>query len=71
MGKGVGQGTTTHDRRYVVRPQALEDLRERVQQMMVTQPAETTAEVSWLVEQLEMNKEVLLGIIDHLISEEA
>lgn len=54
-----------------MRPQALEDLRDRVQQLMVTQPAETTAEASWLVEQLEMTKEVLLGIIDHLINEEA
>lgn len=48
---------------------SLQDLRERVMQLVVTRPAETTPEAEWLVAELEKNKEVLLGIIDHLLTE--
>lgn len=46
----------------------LEELRERAQHMMVTTPAETSNEMNWLVQELETNKEVLLGVIDYLLA---
>lgn len=53
-----------------MRNEALEDLRERALQLVETRPAETTPEATWLVAELERNKEVLLGLIDHLLTEE-
>lgn len=53
-----------------MRVEALEDLRERALQLVETRPAETTPEATWLVAELERNKEVLLGLIDHLITQE-
>lgn len=53
-----------------MRAQSLEDLRERALELVVTRPAETTPEATWLVAELERNKEVVLGIIDHLLTEE-
>lgn len=38
-------------------------------QLVVTRPAETTPEAEWLVAELEKNKEVMLGLIDHLLTE--
>lgn len=52
-----------------MRTQSLDDLRERVMELMMTRPAETTPESEWLVAELERHKEVMLGIIDHLITE--
>lgn len=49
---------------------ALETLRERAEQLLVVRPAEVTPETTWLVEELEKNKQVLLGLIDYLLSSE-
>jgi hypothetical protein len=54
-----------------VRTQHLEDLRERALQMVEARPAETTPEATWLVSELERNKEVVLGIIDYLLTQDA
>lgn len=53
-----------------MRSEALEDLRERALELVKTSPAETTPEATWLVAELERHKEVLLGLIDHLLTEE-
>lgn len=50
--------------------QALEELRERALELVQTRPAETTPEATWLVAELERNREVLLGLIDFLLTEE-
>ncbi|HVM14862.1 MAG TPA: hypothetical protein VM287_11115 [Egibacteraceae bacterium] len=54
-----------------MRAQSLEDLRERALEMVVARPAETTPEATWLVGELERNKEVVLGIIDYLLTDES
>lgn len=46
----------------------LEHLRERAMELVMTRPAETTPEATWLVAELERNKEILIGIIDHLLT---
>lgn len=53
-----------------MRGQSLEDLRERAMELVMTRPAETTPEAQWLVAELERNKEVLIGIIDYLLTAE-
>lgn len=53
-----------------MRAQSLEDLRERAMELMMMRPAETTPEAQWLVAELERNKEIILGLIDYLLSEE-
>lgn len=54
-----------------MRAQTLEDLRERALELVETRPAETTPEATWLVAELERNKEVVLGLIDYLLTEES
>lgn len=49
--------------------QSLEDLREQAIELVTTRPAETTPEATWLVGELERNKEILLGLIDYLLAE--
>lgn len=49
--------------------QSLDELRERAMELMMTRPAEVTPEAEWLVAELERHKELMLGIIDHLITE--
>lgn len=53
-----------------MRTQTLEDLRERALELVETRPAETTPEATWLVAELERNKEVVLGLIDYLLTED-
>lgn len=53
-----------------MRSQSLEDLRERALALVETRPAETTPEATWLVSELERNKEVMIGLIDFLLTEE-
>lgn len=53
-----------------MRSQSLDDLRERALELVETRPAETTPESTWLVAELERSKEVLLGLIDFLLTEE-
>lgn len=53
-----------------MRSQSLDDLRERALELVETRPAETTPEATWLVAELERSKEVLLGLIDFLLTEE-
>jgi hypothetical protein len=48
----------------------LDDLRERALELMQTSPAEITPEAAWLVAELEKHKEVLVGLIDYLITTE-
>lgn len=48
----------------------LEEVRDRVQELMRTQPAETSPELTWLVEELERHKTILLDIVDHLLIEQ-
>lgn len=45
----------------------LTQLRERAEEMMVSRPAETTPEMTWLVQELERNKQVLIALIDYLL----
>ncbi|HWB72865.1 MAG TPA: hypothetical protein VG452_11660 [Egibacteraceae bacterium] len=46
----------------------LEELRERAEEMLLSRPAETTPELSWLVAELERQKQVVLGLIDYLLA---
>ncbi|MGH9184131.1 MAG: hypothetical protein ACRDZ9_10075 [Acidimicrobiales bacterium] len=48
----------------------LDELRERAEDMLTTRPAEVTPEASWLVAELEKNKQVIVGIIDYLLVRE-
>lgn len=55
---------------HPMRSQSLEELRERALELMQARPAETTPEATWLVGELERHKDVLLGLIDYLLTEE-
>ncbi|MDP8971376.1 MAG: hypothetical protein M3N52_12945 [Actinomycetota bacterium] len=48
----------------------LMQLRERAEDMVVSRPAETSPEMTWLVQELERNKQVLLGLIDYLLMQD-
>lgn len=53
-----------------MRTESLEELRERALQLVEMRPAETTPEITWLVSELEHSKDVMLGLIDYLLTEE-
>ena len=48
----------------------LDELRERMDELLATQPAEVTPEITWLVGELEKVKQVLLTLIDYLATKE-
>lgn len=50
---------------------ALEQLRARAEELMRTQPAETSPEMSWLVQELGIVQQILLDLIDYQIVREA
>lgn len=49
----------------------LDQLRARAEELMRTQPAETTPEMSWLVQELGIVQQILLDLVDYLILKEA
>lgn len=46
----------------------LDELRARAEELLITRPAEVTTESEWLVAELEKNKQVLVALIDYLLS---
>lgn len=48
----------------------LDEARERINELMRTQPAETSPELTWLVEEMDRHKTILMEIVDYLIMKE-
>lgn len=45
----------------------LDEVRNRIQELMRTQPAETSPELEWLVQEMDRHKTVLMDIVDYLL----